>query len=220
MKIVVTCGPSYEPIDQARRITNFSTGRLGITLANALAAEGWEVTCFKGEQATCADPLHVHEACAFTTNQDLANQLKKLASQGPIDALFHAAALCDFSVAAVRNEFGNEIASPKFSTREGRLNLVLAPTLKVLPRLRDWFPKARIVGWKYELAGSQVDAIEKARQQLRENLCDACVVNGSAYGEGFGFCLGDGSIQHFTDPLLLSRGLIQWLRLTVAKSAD
>src|SRR5207253_10574453 len=78
MKIIVTCGPSYEPIDQARRMTNFSTGRLGIALANALADQGWEVICFKGEQATCADPLRVHTVRAFSTNQDLADQLDRL----------------------------------------------------------------------------------------------------------------------------------------------
>ena len=36
MKIVVTCGPSYERIDGARRMTNMSTGKLGVTLANFL----------------------------------------------------------------------------------------------------------------------------------------------------------------------------------------
>src|SRR5687768_4341865 len=81
MKIVVTCGPSYEPIDQARRITNFSTGRLGIALANALSAEGWRVICFKGEQATCADPLQVQAVHGFSTNQDLANRLHTLSRE-------------------------------------------------------------------------------------------------------------------------------------------
>src|SRR6266545_3654688 len=127
MKIVVTCGPSYEPIDQARRITNFSTGRLGIALANAFAAEGWDVICFKGEQATCADPLHVQAVHAFSTNQDLGGRLMRLSREERIHAIFHAAALCDFLVESVRNEQGRELASPKFSTRDGRLNLILAP---------------------------------------------------------------------------------------------
>ena len=30
MKVIVTCGPSYEPVDEVRRITNFSTGELGV----------------------------------------------------------------------------------------------------------------------------------------------------------------------------------------------
>jgi phosphopantothenoylcysteine synthetase/decarboxylase len=48
MKVIVTCGPGYEPIDQVRRITNFSTGELGVRLCNELARAGFEVFCLKG----------------------------------------------------------------------------------------------------------------------------------------------------------------------------
>ncbi len=43
MKVIVTTGPSYEPIDEVRRITNFSSGELGLLLANTLARAGCEV---------------------------------------------------------------------------------------------------------------------------------------------------------------------------------
>jgi len=36
MKVIVTCGPSYEPIDQVRRLTNFSSRELGVHLSNQL----------------------------------------------------------------------------------------------------------------------------------------------------------------------------------------
>src|SRR5262245_35499211 len=124
MKIIVTCGPSYSPIDQVRRITNFSTGRLGIMLANALAADGWDVICFKGEQATCAEPLRVSAVETFATNQDLADRLEALSRTESIRAIFHVAALSDFRVEQVRGDEGNPITSPKFSTREGRLTLI------------------------------------------------------------------------------------------------
>ena len=38
MRCIVTAGPTYEPLDEVRRLTNFSTGRLGIELANFLTA--------------------------------------------------------------------------------------------------------------------------------------------------------------------------------------
>jgi len=38
MNCIVTAGPTYEPLDDVRRLTNFSTGRLGTELANFLAA--------------------------------------------------------------------------------------------------------------------------------------------------------------------------------------
>ena len=47
-RVLITCGPAYAPIDDVRRITNFSTGELGVTLANAFATAGRKVLCFKG----------------------------------------------------------------------------------------------------------------------------------------------------------------------------
>ena len=218
MKVVVTCGPSFEPIDQARRVTNFSTGRLGIALSNAFTARGWDVTCLKGEQATCADPLHAQRIIPFSTNDDLAAKLSSLAGEGGWNAVFHAAALCDFRVERVLNERGEEMASPKFSSREGRLNLVLVPAAKVLPRLREWFPQARLVGWKYELAGSRNDAFAKSRAQIEECRADACVLNGAAYGSGFAFCTTS-SVHTCADAEALATWLVRWLEASAqAKS--
>ena len=211
MNIIVTCGPSYEPIDQARRITNFSTGRLGILLSNALTDRGWRVYCLKGESATCPDPVSAHQTQVFTTNQDLAGRLETLARQTRVDAVLHAAALCDFVVARVLDAEGREIASPKFPTRAGRLRLDLAPAMKVLPRLRGWFPRARIVGWKYELAGTRAEAFDRAKVQLHECQTDACVLNGAAYGTGFAVCRPDGGVVECADPPALVNALIELL---------
>src|SRR5436190_996413 len=147
-RVVVTCGPSYEPIDQVRRITNFSTGRLGITLANALTDAGHRVFCLKGEQATNPTPIRAFRTIPFSTNDDLAVNMQKLAAEG-IGAIFHAAALCDFKVAKVQNAAGEALKSAKFPTRGDPLTLTLEPTTKVLPNLRKWFPETQIVGWKY-----------------------------------------------------------------------
>ncbi len=210
MKLIVTCGPSYEPIDEARRVTNFSTGRLGIALANHFTARGWEVACLKGEQATCPDPLHAARTSAFTTNDDLVTQLAALAAEGGWSAVLHAAALCDFRVERVLDEAGRPLTSPKFSSRAGRLNLVLAPATKVLPQLRGWFPQTRIVGWKYELAGSRSDAFAKAFAQLAECSTDACVLNGAAYGSGFACCTASG-VATCADMTVLAEWLTRWL---------
>ncbi len=192
MKIIVTCGPSYEPIDQVRRITNFSTGRLGITLANALTDAGHRVFCFKGEQATDPTPIRAFQTISFSTNDDLTQKLQQIAAEG-IEAVFHAAALCDFKVTEVQNAAGEALKSPKFPTRGDPLTLTLAPTTKILPQLRKWFPQARIVGWKYELVGTREEAIAKANSQIGESKTNACVLNGAAYGGGFMFITPSGS---------------------------
>jgi phosphopantothenoylcysteine decarboxylase/phosphopantothenate--cysteine ligase len=190
MNIIVTCGPSYEPIDAVRRITNFSTGRLGVTLANGFADAGHTVFCLKGEQATYPGECRAEHRIPFTTNDDLAAKLQSLRDE-KIGAIFHSAALCDFKVASVEDADGQKIVSKKFPTRGDVLTLKLAPTSKILPRLREWFPRAKIIGWKYEAEGTQTEAIEKAWRQILECRTDGCVLNGPAYGDGFGICTAE-----------------------------
>ncbi len=218
MKILITCGPSYEPIDGARRMTNMSTGKLGVTLANNFAEAGHEVICLKGEGSTYPDAVIAGRTIPFSTNDDLAEKLAAISGSEAVDAVLHAAALCDYRVEEVRNDSGDRLISQKFATRSGRLHLILAPATKVLPRLRAMFPKAAIVGWKYELAGTSADAFERAWRQLRDGGTDACVLNGAAYGDGFALCRRDGSVQTSADSADLCRELE--LLLTARLSED
>lgn len=219
MKIVVTCGPSYEPIDSARRMTNMSTGKLGVTLANFLTDAGQEVICLKGDGSTYPGAVRAARMETFATNDDLARLLESISREQTIDAVFHAAALCDYRVDQVLSAAGEAMSSAKFATRDGRLHLILAPAMKILPRLRGWFPDARIVGWKYELAGTRDDAFAKAWKQLRDGQTDACVLNGAAYGEGFAICRTDGCVQRCSDTPALCERLFGWVRFPQLASA-
>lgn len=213
--VVLTAGPSWEPLDGMRRLTNASTGRLGTEIAVALLAAGFEVLLFRGEGATApAPPPHPGLRLGrFGTNDDLARELATLASSGiSVHAILHAAALCDFRVAQVRTEAAGEIRAAKIPTRQGRVTLELEPTTKVLPRLRDWFPSARIVGWKYELNGARADALAAAEAQLRTARTDACVLNGAAWGAGFAVCEPAGEVTACADTAALIAQLIPWLQ--------
>lgn len=190
---VITCGPAHAPIDSVRRITNFATGEIGTLLVRELHARGWDTLCFRGEGSVAPAP-ETGEVRGFTTNESLAIALREL--PGRPDAFFHAAALCDFEVGEIKG------ADPqnKLSSRSGELLLRLRPAPKILPTLRELFPTARIVGWKYELDGSQTDALACAYRQLAECRTEACVINGTAYGPGFGLVLaGAGGIVHALD---------------------
>ena len=46
--------------------------------------------------------------------------------------------------------------------------LTLKPAEKILPKIRGWFPDARIIGWKFELDGPRDQAITRAQAQIRE----------------------------------------------------
>lgn len=212
MKIIVTCGPSYEPIDRVRRITNFSTGALGCLLANHFAQAGDEVWCLKGELAVAPDPVHAVRVIRFDTNQTLADALERIASPEKDLAVLHAAALCDFRVAGVGGRNGAPVSSGKIATRDGRIELLLEPTLKLLPLLRGWFPKARIAGWKYEVDGGRDEVIRKAADQIASARTDACVMNGPAWGAGFALRQADGSMFHVADRRGLAGVLEAWAK--------
>lgn len=210
--VLITCGPSFAPLDEVRRITNFATGEIGVVLANALAAAGRSVVCFRGEAATApAEFAPGVDVRPFTTNADLARQLEAF---GPASAVLHAAALGDFEVEFVRDQEGELLTERKIPSRAGHLLVGLRPAPKVLPELRAWFPGARIVGWKYELNGALADALHAATHQIAEAGTDACVVNGAAYGEGFGLVDPAGRVRHFADKPALAAGLGRWLAVT------
>jgi phosphopantothenate---cysteine ligase (CTP) len=212
MKLIVTTGPSYEPIDEVRRLTNFSTGELGVRLANELSRAGFEVFCLRGVAATYPAELQSAHASPFTTNADLAGQLVRLAKEHEIRAVFHAAALCDFKVADVLGPAGPTPGMAKIDSRVEALSLRLEPAKKVLGELRTLFPAAILVGWKYELDGSRADAEAKAWRQLRENRTDACVLNGRAYGPGFGWCTPPAEVLDLPDRASLIEFVPRWLR--------
>ncbi len=208
MKVVVTCGPAVVAIDSVRRITNFSAGELGVRLANEFHAAGAEVVCLKSTAATTDLRLvaGVREV-GFTTNEDVGREL----AESGADVILHAAALADFEVGEVRSEAGGEVSVAKLSSRSGGLVLKLRPAAKVIEGLRPSFPDALIVGWKYELDGTREDALGAARRQLTESRTDACVVNGGAFGAGFGLLEGGGTLREFRDKPALAKGLVAWV---------
>ncbi|MBE87224.1 MAG: DNA/pantothenate metabolism flavoprotein domain protein, partial [Verrucomicrobiales bacterium] len=191
MRCIVTAGPTYEPIDQVRRLTNHSTGSLGTGLAKRLAADGHEVILLRGIMATYTESIESLDTRIFTTTDDLAEKLKQLAEESPNTlAVFHAAAVSDFCAGSVFQRKSNGKLIPvnngKLSTRDGKLLLELCPTQKIISKLRSWYKEAQIFGWKYEVDGNRLATIGTAKRQIDENEINACIINGTAYGDGFG----------------------------------
>jgi phosphopantothenate---cysteine ligase (CTP) len=187
MRIVITGGPSSEPIDKVRVITNQSTGALAVKLARSFAAAGHTVELFLGQGAI----FRSESAKYFGTNEDLYRLLSDIVERRHVDAVFHAAALSDYGVADLDLPRGEPRAA-KISSDADSIWLRLVPKPKLIPLLRQLFANAYIVGWKLELDGRTEDVVQKGLQQIRLNKTNACVVNGAAFGPGFGFCTRDG----------------------------
>jgi phosphopantothenoylcysteine decarboxylase/phosphopantothenate--cysteine ligase len=210
MNCIVTAGPTYEELDQVRRMTNFSTGALGSELANYLVERGHKVVLLRGYYSTCRIESRAQTVRVFTTSADLMRRLQKLRSS-KVAAVFHAAAVSDYTFGKIwRRAAGGKLSairSRKISTRGGAVLAELTPTPKILRRLRGWFPKARLVGWKYELEGGRAAVIALGERQMAENSADACVVNGRAYGAGFGLVEGPGRSRHLRNKAALFEAL-------------
>lgn len=195
-KVVVTCGPGYEPIDAVRRLTNHSTGRLGTELSRALKLKGYDVVCLKGTLSSWNENLPGCELRSYTTANHLLKELQKLAQQEKVGAIFHAAALSDFRVKQISDAAGRPLAGKKISSRLGEVHLILEAAPKIIGSLRTLFPEALLVGWKYEVEGNREDVVQAGVRQMEENRTDACVLNGTAYGKGFGICEKAGALTH------------------------
>jgi len=214
MNCVVTAGPTYETMDKVRRLTNFSTGRLGTELANFLTSRGHDVTLLRGEQATYCGACPARRVIPFSTTADLQGQLRELAALH-IGAVFHAAAVSDFTFGKIwlRSEQGelSEVKSGKISTRQGTLLAELMPTPKIISSLRDWYPTAKLIGWKFEVDGDRASVLRAAEHQLRECRTDLCVTNGPAFGSGFGLVNGARICRELPGPTDLFTALGQFL---------
>ncbi len=217
MNCIVTAGPTYEPLDDVRRLTNFSTGQLGCELASYLTDQGHAVTLMLGENATYRGERNARRMQTFTTTADLRDQLEALSGQG-VDAVFHAAAVSDFRFGRIwlRTSQGKMtmLKAGKIPTRDdnGTLMAELVVTPKVLAELRQWFPKGRLVGWKYEVDGKRPAVLRKAQTQLAECLTDGCVANGPAYGDGFGLVSTESEPKHLEDKHGLFKALEEFIR--------
>jgi phosphopantothenoylcysteine synthetase/decarboxylase len=200
---MITGGPASEPIDRVRCITNQSTGELAVKLAQRFSAAEHQVELFLGRGATC----RLETARYFQTNEDLHRLLSEVPERNRVDAVLHAAALSDFGVARTLVA-GKDSDTAKISSDAEFIDLRLVPKPKLIRGLRDLFANAYIMGWKFELKGTRTDVERAGVQQIELSRTNACVLNGSAFGPGFGFCTGQGLVRTLPTKDALSDWLV------------
>jgi hypothetical protein len=210
MRIVITGGPASEPIDQVRFVTNQSTGELAVKVAQKFLAAGHNVELFLGRGAI----YRLDRARYFLTNEDLHRLLGEVAERDRVDAVLHAAALSDFGLGQALVS-GRVSDARKISSEADSIELRLIPKLKLIRLLRDLFASAYIIGWKFELEGTPIEVVAKGVQQIELSRTNACVVNGSAFGPGFGFCTRQGLLRSLPTKDALS----DWLLEVLGKAA-
>lgn len=170
-RVVVTGGPTREPLDPVRVMTNRSSGRMGIALAEAAWARGANVRLILGPGALV--PHAGIEVERVETTADMGAAVGHVLPA--TDVLVMAAAPADYRA--------DESASVKRPRSSGMLNLALAPTDDILVGTRSQRkPGAVIVGFALETG----DALERGRAKLAAKALDLIVVN-DALEPGAGF---------------------------------
>lgn len=169
---VVTAGPTREPLDPVRFISNRSTGKMGVAIAASAWRRGADVTLVHGplEVALPVGP----RAVPVETTERLRDAIGELLPN--TDALVMAAAPGDFRAAAP--------ASTKIKKSSAKLEIALAHTPDVLAETRARRrPGSIIVGFALETD----NAIKNARTKLSAKDLDAIVLNDATEsGAGFG----------------------------------
>lgn len=170
-RVVVTAGPTREPIDPVRVISNRSSGRMGYRLAEAAWRRGAEVTLVSGP-TSLVPPAGVTLVRVETTAEMAEAVAQAMAGA---DVLIMAAAPADF-----RPVNASETKRPR---AKGVMSLDLVPTSDILQSTRACRPAAMtVVGFALETG----EAVVKGRAKLRDKSLDLIVVN-DALQPGAGF---------------------------------
>ncbi len=172
-RILVTAGPTQEPVDPVRYIGNRSSGKMGFAIAAAACARGAEVTLIAGPVG-----LETPEGVQRVDVRTAADMHREVLARFPgCDILFMAAAVADFTPA---HPAGQKIKKGNDRTKSLRLDLV--KTEDILSAAGKGKGSRIVVGFALETENE----LENARVKLRAKGADFIILN-SAVREGAGF---------------------------------
>lgn len=188
--VLVTSGPTHEPIDPVRYIANRSSGRQGHAIAAAAAAAGARVTLVSGP-VSIAPPAGVTTVAVETAREMLAAVEAAL----PADAAVFAAAVADWRTAG-------EATQKMKKTGKGvpQLALVENPDILATIAQRTEGRPQLVVGF----AAETENVVEHARQKRLRKGCDWIVANDVRPGTGV---MGG---RHNTVHLVTAEGVEDW----------
>ena len=245
MKVLITAGGTTEKIDQVRAITNHSTGRLGQALADHLAANpDTTVDYVTTRQALKPERRSNITIYTIESAQDLFLQLEALTKKEHYDAIIHSMAVSDFTPAfsfseeqlakklpasSTQEELANWFAeneqiknsASKISSDTEHLVLVLKKTPKIISYLREWQPKAKIIGFKLLVDVPKESLLTVAKNSLINNKTDFIFANDltEIHGETHhGYLLSkDGTVEEAQSKSEIAALLTEKIRLEESK---
>ncbi len=216
-RVVVSAGPTREPIDPVRFITNRSTGKQGLAVAQAALDAGAEVTLIAGP--ACEQVPYGAKLIRVQTTQEMGEAV--LAQAEGADALFMVAAVADFKPRTTA-----ERKIKKSDNADEYLRIELEKTLDILVAVKDkrkatGFPKV-VLGF----AAETHDAANYGNEKLQRKGLDFIAIN-DVTAEGAGFAVDtnrilllgtDGVVEEM--PLLSKAEVAERIVQHVARALD
>jgi phosphopantothenoylcysteine decarboxylase/phosphopantothenate--cysteine ligase len=163
-KILVTAGGTIEKIDDVRFITNRSSGKMGVAIAEACYVRGADVLLFRSK--TSVRPKYAIEEMVFSSAEELLELIKKRVNEFAV--IYHAAAVSDFSV---ENKRSGKITSDE------SLTLKLKPQVKILDEIKKLHPDILLIAFKAAYESNEKKLIATGLQRLQQANADAIIVN-------------------------------------------
>ena len=191
-KFIITAGGTSEKIDNVRKITNSSSGKLGCIIANTILEEIDDVRiyyiCSRNSIRPKNDKVKVIEVDGVL---DLKSKVEFLLRNDNIDFFVHSMAVSDYMIDYVTtlekmeksftsdDDFSNvdKITDNKISSNEDNLVIVLKQTPKVISIIKDVSPETFLVGFKLLDGVCDEKLIYVGRELMRKNNCDMVVAN-------------------------------------------
>ncbi len=162
-RVLVTAGPTHEPIDPVRYLANRSSGKQGFAIAESLAALGADVCLITGP-VTLKDPPGIKTVRVETA----ADMAKACEAALPVDAAICAAAVADWRIAAPQSEKIKKTSNsaPKLALTE---NIDILKSLSTRKKNRP----SLVIGFAAETEKMETHA----RQKLKTKSCDWIIAN-------------------------------------------
>lgn len=169
LRVLVTAGPTREPIDPVRYVSNCSSGKMGFAVARAAAEAGAEVTLVSGP-VQLATPRDVRRVDVETAAQMHAAVMREA---GHTEIFIAAAAVADYAPA--------EVARHKIKKQGDSLTLRLEKTPDILAEVAARVPRPFAVGFAAETEELETHA----RHKLASKRLDMIAANWVGSGRGF-----------------------------------
>lgn len=168
--VIVTAGPTREPIDPVRYISNHSTGKMGYAIAEKAAKRGAKVYLISGP--TYLSPPNGIKVISVMSAKDMYGKIMEYFNEA--DIVIKSAAVADYAPA--------EISSQKIKKRDDELSIKLAKNPDILYELGKIKGDKILVGFAMETQ----NLVENAKEKVRKKNLDFIVAN-DLMTEGAGF---------------------------------